>query len=294
MDMMQHAQQDLQYAKQMSGECSVEHAPCAAKQGWKDQTRCLVDAGPERVKSIRCKEAVPALAQIYPSALFAENGGLGAGAPPNIGCNATADANPYVWSYHIHIQWDEWTDPSSRNTSDAFADLFVKTWAPDVQMCAPYSFLTSLWNQDSVDQSKHNFADICAFQVFPPGGPFLHHNRGWMITPPDLHKILPWLAQNRPLDDKLTIFIHPNTGCQYNDLRHFSMWVGPSEELFYDILLGCVWAACDDEVLGCIAFDFTGPSQGYGKCYTPPTSLDLSCAMTLGPSNVTTETCKQN
>merc|ERR1712113_655130 len=105
---------------------------------------------------------------------------------------------------------------------------------------------------------------------------------------------MPWLAANRPLNDKVKILVHPNSGCQYNDLQHFSMWAGPSEALFTDILKGCVWAGCEDQVSGCIGFNHMTKSEGYGTCYQAPKAMNLKCTMTISPtSNVSTEVCQK-
>merc|ERR1712000_261864 len=122
---------------------------------------------------------------------------------------------------------------------------------------------------------------------------------GFILSTTMFHRALPWILANRPLNDKLYIFLHPNTGCQYNDLRHWSMWASPAVKMYFPILTGCVWAACEDETLGCIVWNHLGKNQGYGPCYDPPTSygkpgMSLDCKMTIEPtSNTTTETCTQ-
>jgi len=183
-----------------------------------------------------------------------------------------------------------------------WTDKFVNEFQPNAKMCRRFAFLTDLWNKDSVSPEHiddHPLADMCIMSTMPPGGPFFHAEKGFAISTTMFHRVVPWIMANRPVNDKLYIFIHPNSGCQYNDLRHWSMWAGPSVRNFYDILKGCVWASCEDEVLGCIAFNHLGKNQGYGTCYESPTAygktgMSMQCKMTISPtSNTTTETCSK-
>merc|ERR1712125_53399 len=177
------------------------------------------------------------------------------------GCNFSADGLPYVWSYHIHFMWNELTDKHTKNMSVALHEKFVKEFAPDVKYCRPFSFLTDLWNKNSVaGPENHEFAEPCMFPSLTPGGPFFLWERGYHISPTMFHKVVTWLMANRPVhqtdgdafgrdlpkhqDSPIGILIHPNTGCQYNDLNHYAMWAGPSKPLLFNILKGCVWASC--------------------------------------------------
>lgn len=289
----------LELVKAAAEECAKELSPCLAESGWWAKSECLIKNA-EKL-SAECQEQVLKLARSLPSALFAESGQaqnqhvLGdIGHKTWKGCNVSADPLPYVWSYHIHLQWEPIKEKGSRATSDAWRDKFVKEFHPEMKLCSKFSFLTDLWNKASVSEADHNFMEMCEFPVYPPGGPFYHWERGFHISTVDFHRVLPWVLANRPLDGKLKIFIHPNTGCQYNDLKYWSMWAGDSVPLFTDILKGCVWAACEDKVLGCIAFNHLREDQGYGTCYTPPSELNLECTMTIEKTaNATTETCRK-
>jgi len=225
-----------------------------------------------------------------------------------VGCNYSSDGLPYVWSYHIHFMWNEMTDSTTKALSEELHNKFIKEFAPDIKYCRKMSFLTDLWNKDSITgPENHEFADVCMFPSLTPGGPFFLWERGYLISPTMFHKVVPWMAANRPgifhgaygdaakgKDDPIGILIHPNSGCQYNDLKHFSLWAGTSKPLFYDILKGCVWAGCDDEVLGCIAFNHLGKNHGYGACYQAPKAMSHECTMTLEPtSNTSTMDCRK-
>merc|ERR1711959_237759 len=104
---------------------------------------------------------------------------------------------------------------------------FKAEFQPDMKMCRPLAYLTDLWNKESVSPEQmedHPYADSCELATFTPGGPFLHAEKGFTVSIEMFHKIVPWLLANRPLNDKLYLFVHPNTGCQYNDLRHSTIW----------------------------------------------------------------------
>lgn len=210
----------------------------------------------------------------------------------------SSDALPYVWSYHIHFMWNELTDNTTHAMQLALHQKFVNEFSPHIKYCKAFSFLTDLWNKNSVaGPDGHEFAETCMFPQLTPGGPFFLWERGYLISPATFHKVVPWLAANRPVGTKanpnpIGILIHPNSGCQYNDLNHFSMWAGLSKPLFYDILKGCVWAGCEDHVMGCIVFNHLPEDQGYGTCYSAPSSLNDSCTMSIEPtSNTSTMDC---
>jgi len=226
------------------------------------------------------------------------------------GCNFSYDPLPYVWSYHIHLMWNDLTDNSSRALQQEFHDKMVKEFFPDIKKCRFLSFLTDLWNKNSVTgPANHEFAETCSFAPLPPGGPFFLWERGYHISPTTFHKMMPWLAANRPRtpvaipfkkkhENPVAILVHPNTGCQYNDLNHWSMWAGKSKPLFYDILRGCVWAACEDKVLGCIVFNHLhtpgAGNQGYGTCYEAPKAMSHTCTYSIeATSNTSTMDCKK-
>lgn len=234
------------------------------------------------------------------------SGGVGAefGHVTNYGCNASTDPHPYTWSYHIHIEFTKnMTDVMEQFTGD-FREQFMGG-RDQYNPCRPMSFLEDLWNFDSVaqeDVERHHFAEPCQqfmksadHTPFTPGGPFFHHNTGFTVSPLQWHEVLPWVMANRPDVDGLWIMTHPNTGCQYNDVKHWSGWAGESSPLFYKILgerSGCVWAGCNDKTLGCIAFNHLEKTEGYGECFNPPLNWEkpLSAAgtMTLLPgSNIT-------
>merc|ERR1719456_1403554 len=115
------------------------------------------------------------------------------------GCNFSYDPLPYVWSYHIHFMWNELTDSTTKTMQQELHNKFVKEFQPDMKYCRKFSFLTDLWNKDSNEgPDGHEFADICMFPALPPGGPFFLWERGYLISPTTFHRVLPWLAANRP------------------------------------------------------------------------------------------------
>jgi len=295
-------------------QCSKEVSTCAAMNGLSSQYECLVKSHDDL--SWDCKLQVLNMVRHMPHTNItmekmnnkAEVSVSDIGHRTYKGCNYSSDGRPYVWSYHIHFMWNELTDSTTKQMSIDFHNKFIKEFAPNIKYCRKFSFLTDLWNKDSVTgPENHEFAETCMFPSLPPGGPFFLWERGYLISPTMFHKVVPWMAANRPVisndafgraykhrDDPIGILIHPNTGCQYNDLNHYSMWAGPSKPLFYDILMGCVWAACEDEVLGCIGFNHLGKNQGYGVCYKAPQSMKHECTMTIEPtSNTTTMDCKK-
>lgn len=276
---------------------------CSSESGLEKQAKCFIknyDAFTSEACSLKVHNAMRHLpAAFHVERTQAKLGVQDFGKRINKGCNVSSDVLPYIWSYHIHLQWD-FTSTEGHDTAMNFTKLFLDKFQPDVKMCHRFAFLTDLWNKGSVPADKiqdHPFADICEMATMPPGGPFFHAEKGFAISTTMFHRVVPWLMANRPLNDKLYIMIHPNSGCQYNDLRHWSMWIGNSLNIFYDILQGCVWAACEDEVMGCIAFNHLDKSQGYGVCYDPPTSygkpgMSIDCKMTIDKdSNTTTESC---
>jgi aromatic ring-cleaving dioxygenase len=234
------------------------------------------------------------------------SGKLGAefGTVHNYGCNVSTDPHPYTWSYHIHIIFTKKNKDVMEKFTGDFREQFMGG-RDQYNPCRPMSFLEDLWNFDSVDMDdveRHHLAKPCQqFMVnanhtpFTAGGPFLHHNTGFTVSPTQWHEVLPWVMANRPDIDGFWVMTHPNTGCQYNDVKHWSGWAGTSTLLFYPILgerSGCVWAGCNDKTLGCIAFNHLGAKEGYGQCFNPPLNWDkpLSATgtMTLLPgSNIT-------
>lgn len=282
----------------------LECLPSAA-EGWEAGARCLIERHEEMAHE-GCKEQIEHLARHLPLALFAAGkhhlasdhlGSGDFGKRVNKGCNVSSDVLPYVWSYHLHIQWEPFCE-ECKETAMNFTDKFINEFQPDAKMCRRMAFLTDLWNTDSVSRDNpqaHHFAEICKMATLPPGGPFLHSEKGFTISTTMFHRVLPWLMANRPLNNKLYLFVHPNTGCQYNDLRHWSMWASKSVAIFYDILQGCVWASCEDKVLGCIAFNHKRKDQGYGPCFTPPTKFNIDCSMSLeGTGNTSTMSCDRS
>jgi len=287
-------------------ECSSEvtHV-CPKTHGLEERARCLIQHS-EMLTSQDCASKVENAARHFPASFHHKwkdqsqgSHFTSLGKNTNRGCNASSDVLPYIWSYHVHIQWD-FGCKECHETAMNWSDKFVKTFQPDAKMCHRFAFLTDLWNKGSVPPERiedHPLADMCIMATMPPGGPFFHAEKGFAISTTMFHKVVPWIMANRPLNDKLYIFVHPNSGCQYNDLRHWSMWVGPSIRNFYQILEGCIWASCEDKVLGCIAFNHLGKNQGYGTCYQPPTAygkpgMSMDCKMTIeATSNTTTETC---
>lgn len=290
--------------------CSEEVIDCAPAvlRGWEAGAHCLVEQF-ETVKDENCQDHIIHAARHLPAALYASGkhniddgephlkstaGVADFGKRVNRGCNVNNDVLPYVWSYHLHIQWD-FGCHSCKQTAMDFTDKFLAEFQPGAQMCHRMAFLTDLWNTNSIprnESERHQFADICTMGTLPPGGPFYHSEKGFALSPIMFHKALPWLMANRPLNDKLYMFVHPNTGCQFNDLSHWSAWVGPSVSMFHALLKGCVWSSCEDQVLGCIGFNHLTPTQGYGQCYTPPSEFYLGCTMSLEPhSNTSTIDC---
>lgn len=290
-------------------ECSSEVSHiCSKAHGLEESARCLIQNS-EMLTSEVCASKVENAARHFPASFHHKwnNHSEGSrltdfGKRTNRGCDASSDTLPYIWSYHVHLQWDYLGCKECHETAMNFSDRFIRTFQPDAKMCRRFAFLTDLWNKGSVSPDNiedHPLADMCVMSTMPPGGPFFHAEKGFAISTTMFHRVVPWLMANRPLNDKLYIMVHPNSGCQYNDLRHWSMWVGPSVGIFYSILEGCVWASCEDEVLGCIAFNHLGKNQGYGTCYQAPTAYgkpgpSLDCKMTIeASSNTTTETCSR-
>lgn len=192
---------------------------------------------------------------------------------------------------------------NARKTSDAFRDAFVAEFLPGMKKCNRWSFLDDLWNTNTVKTPEgHQFAEMCELQgvlpggVFPEGVPFLLHNRGFLIANTDLPRVLPWLMANRPLNGLLKIFIHPNTGCQFNDLYHWSMLVGESVDMNMRATYGCVWAGCEDKAKGCITGGNSGRNTDpdptdYGQCYQAPAQMNVKCTTSL-ESNTTMMICQ--
>jgi hypothetical protein len=313
----------LDFVQQIHQQCMQEVPACAEKKDVHSVAKCFMDHHDDL--SWDCQMQVVNMARHMPHAKRAYDKMKGIvslsdfGKKTVKGCNYSSDATPYVWSYHIHFMWNELTDnktgpaasPNRGNMSQDLHEKFIKEFAPDIKFCRPFSFLTDLWNKRSVTGPEdHEFAEPCMFPSLTPGGPFFLWERGYHISPTMFHKVVPWLMANRPVhqvpgdifgrdepkhqDAPIGILIHPNTGCQYNDLNHYSMWAGPSKPLFYDILEGCVWAACEDEVLGCIAFNHLGKNEGYGTCYQAPKAMNHQCTYSIEPtSNTSTMDCKK-
>jgi aromatic ring-cleaving dioxygenase len=284
--------------------CGKEIVEClpATTQGWQAGARCLIEKF-DSIEHDDCLDEIEHMARHLPAALFTHRAtsqpnlesALGdIGKRTNQGCDVNRDNKPYVWSYHMHVQWD-FECHECRQTAEEFFGKFLNQFQPDAEMCNRMAFLTDLWNTKSVSRTEyqnHHFADICKMATLPPGGPFFHSEKGFVLSTTMYHRVLPWLMANRPLNDELFMFIHPNTGCQYNDLKHWSMWVSPhSVKMFFPILTGCVWAACEDKVLGCIVWDHLRQDKGYGNCFLPPTEYEIDCKLILGDSNTSTEVC---
>lgn len=299
-----------QHIENIVEDCRDQLEHCRGAVGWEAQARCLI-AGHEDIKDEACLHRTLSAAQHLPAALFAAmmteggSGDLGAGPVNNYGCNASTDPHPYIWSYHIHIQFtNETRDVMEKFTAD-FRELFMggRDYSNE---CRMMSFVEDLWNFNSVgmdDVEHHHFAGACQqFLVndehipFTPGGPFYHSNTGFTVSPTMWHEVLPWVMSNRPMVDNFWILTHPNSGCQYADIKHWSGWAGESSELYYPILgemNGCLWAGCNDKALGCIAFNHEDEREGYGECFNPPRNWDspLSATgtMTLLPGSNTTD-----
>jgi len=300
------AGQALNFVQQATTQCHNEVPKCAQTSGWLAKAECLIENHDDL--SWDCQLQVLNLGRHMPHVNFPMNDSDSPASEVSVsdfgkrtvkGCNFTHDVLPYVWSYHIHFMWNELTDHTTGNMSVELHNKFIKEFQPDIQYCRRFSFLTDLWNKNSVEgPENHEFAEMCMFPSLPPGGPFFLWERGYLISPTTFHKVLPWLMANRPRNAKhnnpIGILLHPNTGCQYNDLNHWSMWAGLAKPLFYDILLGCQWDSCEDEVLGCIAFNHLGKNQGYGTCYQAPKSMNHECTMSIEPTaNTSTMDCKK-
>jgi hypothetical protein len=282
------------------GECEAEATHCLETEGLIGKARCLIQAVDDL--SSGCHDKMVEVIQHIPLAVWSmlpeektpQLGSEDFGNRTVHGCNVSKDQIPYVWSYHLHLQWD-FPDNGGYETMLNFTKKFIAEFQPDIKMCRPLAYLTDLWNKESVSPEHiddHPYADTCEMATVTPGGPFLHAEKGFTLSVEMFHRVLPWLMANRPLNDKLYIFVHPNTGCQYNDLRHWSMWSSKSVRMFFDILLGCQWVACEDEVLGCIAFNHLGKNQGYGTCYKAPKEVNADCKMSIEPtSNTSTMRC---
>jgi hypothetical protein len=304
----------LSFIQDATAQCREELTVCASLDGWEAQSQCLLNHHDDL--SWDCQLQMLNVARHMPHAKLATVSDIGfqsqhSGPEPQPvtvsdignktykGCNFSHDVLPYVWSYHIHFMWNELTDSTTKNMSVELHEKFVKEFQPDMKYCNRFSFLTDLWNkQSNKGPEEHEFAETCMFPSLPPGGPFFMWERGYLISATTFHKVVPWFMANRPRNAKdnnpIGILVHPNTGCQYNDLNHWSMWAGDNKPLFYDILKGCVWAGCEDEVLGCIAFNHLGKGQGYGKCYQAPKSMSTECTMRIEPtSNTSTMECKK-
>lgn len=290
-------------------DCRDQLEHCGAANGWEAQAKCLID-GHENLDE-DCLAKIVKAAEHLPIALFATaeeegSGELGEdfGHVTNYGCNATTDPHPYTWSYHIHIIFTkDNVDVMEKFTGD-FREQFMGG-RDNYNPCRAMSFLEDLWNFQSVaeeDVEHHHFAEPCqqfmkadTHTPFTAGGPFLHHNTGFTVSPLQWHEVLPWVMANRPDIDGFWVMTHPNTGCQFNDVRHWSGWAGQSTNLFYKILgerSGCVHAGCNDKTLGCIAFNHLGANEGYGQCFNPPLNWEKPMSATghltlLPGSNIT-------
>lgn len=299
--------ESMKHIKTIVEDCRHHVEECKAANGWEAQIRCLI-AGHEQVKDEACFHKVLAAAEHLPVALFAMEQEFGVEFPfgpvTNYGCNASTDPHPYTWSYHIHVQFTKENQDIAEKFAGDFREQFMGG-RENYNVCRSMAFLEDLWNFDSVakeDVERHHFAKPCQqFMInashtpFTAGGPFLHHNTGFTVSPLMWHEVLPWVMANRPDIDGLWIMTHPNTGCQYNDVKHWSGWAGESSKLFYGILGergGCLWAGCNNKVLGCIAFNHLGKNEGYGECFDPPLNWEkpfsATGTMTLLPgSNIT-------
>merc|ERR1712113_1179883 len=143
----------------------------------------------DSLQSDVCKGMVRNVAAHMPAAVYGLRQQMvnDIGKKTNKGCNVTSDPLPYVWSYHIHVLWDQIIDTSSRDTANAFMDRFTKEFAPNIEMCHKLSFLTDLWNKNSTGVEDHMLAETCQFSIYSPGGPFYHWERGFLISPTTFH-----------------------------------------------------------------------------------------------------------
>jgi hypothetical protein len=311
---MKAIQDVVETCRDQLAHCSVANL---GSSHWESGFQCL-HSGHNDLDTA-CRNKVAAAAQLHPAAAFgalslddARRHVGSADDPPmpppdknssNYGCHPETD-NPYIWSYHIHLIWDEEGREDSFKFQRAFREAFMGG-ADTIRQCPQLAFIEDLWNFDSVpaeDIEHHMYADICQqfamndaidwWPSYPPGGPFLHNNTGFTVSSLAWHSVWSWVMKNRPLSDKVWIFNHPNTGCQYTDLRHWSAWAGESTEMYYDILgefNGCLWAGCNDKQFGCITYrhEESGPYQGYGDCFTRPAEPQAEGTWKLLPGSNT-------
>jgi len=204
-DHVAHIKNEHANVHRLGSSCAAEVSACAPLSDSISRGRCLIENF-EKL-SAPCQQAAQTISLHLPGALMASK--MPIGDKPWFptgevrGCDAEHDVRPYVWSYHIHIQWAI-NDTSARASADAFGDKLMKQFQPHgVLKCNPFSFLTDLWNQASVPpdsptlQEDHLYADMCDLGHFPPGGPFLHPNRGWTISPIQYHQMC--APEARPL-----------------------------------------------------------------------------------------------
>jgi len=140
------------------------------------------------------------------------------------------DQQPRIYSWHIHVLWQ----PNDKQmTADAalFRVAFSKQF--NVSTTCP-----SLYHQDQ----------MCLFRPSPSSeGPFPTAQWAVFLRPDQLGYVLPWMLLHRERKGQITtacrlwnitdpscgfpvpnfdLFLHPNTGCEYEDHGKWHMWGG--------------------------------------------------------------------
>eukprot|EP00048_Salpingoeca_helianthica_P016443 m.232346 g.232346 ORF g.232346 m.232346 type:complete len:203 (-) comp18678_c0_seq1:38-646(-) len=137
---------------------------------------------------------------------------------------------PRIHSYHIHVQY---MGNNANSTAQALAlrNQFIETFKP---------------NGTCPTQYHQDF--LCMFTVAPaPSGPFVTAQWAAFVPPAFFHDTVTWIIQRRRqvgwIDaacrrdrpgptrcgverPSFSVLIHPNSGCEYEDHSHYTLWGG--------------------------------------------------------------------
>ena len=115
-------------------------------------------------------------------------------------------------SYHIHVMFLQNNQNSTKEALD-LQNKFMKEFSlSDENLC---QFLPS-------DPSSSS--SMCIFEVqYSPSGPFVTAQTTYFIPIADYETAVSFTLKNR---GSLDVFVHPNTGCGFEDHIQHSLWSG--------------------------------------------------------------------
>jgi len=156
----------------------------------------------------------------------------------NISCQSI-NPFPTIYSYHIHFLFNSPLGFNNQSMINALAvrDEFIDLFKPN-------GTCPSLYHQDW----------LCMFETtYGPDGPFPTAQWAAFIPIPYFMPTVTWVMQKRqqlglinaactgspgcgvPRED-FTTYIHPNSGCEYEDHGKWPLWGGPSWTLNMDAM----------------------------------------------------------